>query len=235
MRAFRALIFATDMVFSRWQKSRHDDGLDQSRDPRSLRRNPLVWVAVIGAIVLYTQTDGNSLFGNLSDAQPEAIHLSDVGGPFTLTDHTGQRVSDQDFRGSFMLVYFGYSYCPDVCPTDLLVMSHAVNMLGDAGEKVQPIFITVDPARDTVASLADYVPNFHPRLKGLTGSEAEINAATRAYKVYFKLGEEKEAPDDYPTEHTEIIYLMGPDGEFLDHFQHGRQPAEIAQLIGQYL
>ena len=235
MRAFRALIFATDMVFSRWQKSRHDDGLDQSRDPRSLRRNPLVWVAVIGAIVLYTQTDGNSLFGNLSDAQPEAIHLSDVGGPFTLTDHTGQRVSDQNFRGSFMLVYFGYSYCPDVCPTDLLVMSHAVNMLGDAGEKVQPIFITVDPARDTVASLADYVPNFHPRLKGLTGSEAEINAATRAYKVYFKLGEEKEAPDDYPIEHTEIIYLMGPDGEFLDHFQHGRQPAEIAQLIGQYL
>ena len=95
--------------------------------------------------------------------------------------------------------------------------------------------ITVDPARDTVTSLANYVPNFHPRLKGLTGSEAEINAATRAYKVYFKLGEEKEAPDDYPTEHTEIIYLMGPDGEFLDHFQHGRQPAEIAQLIGQYL
>jgi len=235
MRAFRALIFTGDMVFSRWQKRRHDDGLDQSRDPRSLRRNPLVWVAVIGAIVLYTQTDGNSLFGNLNDAQREAIHLSDVGGPFTLTDHTGQRVSDQDFRGSFMLVYFGYSYCPDVCPTDLLVMSHAVNMLGDAGEKVQPIFITVDPARDTVASLADYVPNFHPRLKGLTGSEAEINAATRAYKVYFKLGEEKEAPDDYPTEHTEIIYLMGPDGEFLDHFQHGRQPAEIAQLIGQYL
>ena len=223
------------MDFFRWQKPRHDDGLDQSRDPRSLRRNPLVWVAVIGAIVLYTQTDGSSFFGNLNDAQLEATHLSDVGGPFTLTDHTGQRVTDQDFRGSFILVYFGYSYCPDVCPTDLLVMSHAVDMLGDAGEKVQLVFITVDPERDTVASLADYVPNFHPRLKGLTGSEAEIATVAQAFKAYFKHGEERDAPNDYSVEHTEIIYLMGPDGEFLDHFQHGRRPAEVAQLIGQHL
>ena len=223
------------MDFFRWQKPRPDNGLDQSRDPRSLRRNPLVWIAVIGAIVLYTQTEDNSLFGNFTDAQNPKVQLNDVGGPFTLTDHTGQRVSDQDFRGRFMLVYFGYSYCPDVCPTDLLVMSHAVDMLGDAGERVQPIFITVDPARDTVASLANYVPNFHPRLKGLTGSEAEIAAAARAYNAYFKLGEEKEAPDDYLVEHTEIIYLMSPDGEFLDHFQRGLRPAEIAQLIGQHL
>ena len=235
MRPPGARIFATDMDLFRWQKPRQDDGLDQSRDPRGLRRNPLVWVAVIGAIVLYTQTDGGSLFGNLNDAQQEAIHLSDVGGPFTLTDHTGQRVSDQDFRGSYMLIYFGYTYCPDICPTDLLVMSHAIEMLGDSGKEVQPLFITVDPARDTVASLADYVPNFHPRLKGLTGSEAEIAAAAEAYKAYFKLGEEKEAPDDYPVDHTDIIYLMGPDGEFIDHFQRGRRPAEIAQLIGQHL
>ena len=79
------------------------------------------------------------------------------------------------------------------------------------------------------------MPNFHPRLKGLTGSEAEIAAAAEAYKAYFKLGEEKEAPDDYPVDHTDIIYLMGPDGEFIDHFQRGRRPAEIAQLIGQHL
>ena len=222
------------MDFLRWQKPRHNDGLDKYRDPRSLRRNPLVWVAVIGAIVLYTQTDNNSFFGNLNDAQLEANQLGDIGGSFTLTDHTGQRVTDQDFRGSFMLVYFGYSYCPDVCPTDLLVMSHAVDMLGDAGEKVQLVFITVDPARDTVSSLADYVPNFHPRLKGLTGSEAEIAAAALAYKAYFKIGEETETADDYSIKHTEIIYLMGPDGEFLDHFQNGR-PAEVAQLIGQHL
>ena len=230
-----ALIFATYMDLFRWQKPRHDDGLDQSRDLRSLRRNPLVWIAVIGAIVLYTQTENESLFGNMNDAQKEVIYPTDVGGPFILTDHNGQRVSDKDFHGSFMLVYFGYSYCPDICPTNLLVMSHAVDMLGDIGARVQPIFITVDPARDTVESLAEYVQNFHPRLKGLTGSEAEVAMAAAAYKAYFKRGEEKEAPDDYPVDHTEIIYFMGADGNFLHHFQRGLRPAEIAQLMEQYL
>lgn len=229
------LIFANHMDLFRWQKPRHDDGLDQARGPRSLRRNPLVWIAVIGAIVLYTQTENESLFSNLNDAHKEAVQLTDVGGPFTLTDHNGQRVSDQDFRGSFMLVYFGYSYCPDICPTNLLVMSNALDMLGDVGEKVQPIFITVDPGRDTVESLAEYVQNFHPRLKGLTGSEAEILLVAEAYKAYFKRGEDKEAPDDYPVEHAEIIYFMDTDGNFLDHFQRDLRPAEIAQLMEQHL
>ncbi len=138
------------MDLFRWQKPRHDDRLDQARDSRSLLRNPLVWIAVIGAIVLYTQTENESLFSDLNDIHKEAAHPTDVGGPFTLTDHNGQRVSDKDFLGSFMLVYFGYSYCPDICPTNLLVMSHAVDLLGDGGGKVQPIFVTVDPGRDTV-------------------------------------------------------------------------------------
>jgi cytochrome oxidase Cu insertion factor (SCO1/SenC/PrrC family) len=235
MRACRALIFASDMDLFRWQKPRPDDGLDQSRDVRGLRRNPLVWIAVIGAIVLYSQTEDNSLFGNLNDAGSPKVQLNDVGGPFALTDHSGRRVTNEDFRGRYMLIYFGYSYCPDICPADLLVMGHAVDMLGEDGEKVQPIFITVDPARDTVASLADYVPNFHPRLLGLTGSEAEIASAARAYKAYYRLGDEKEGPDDYPVEHTDYIYLMGPNGEFLDHYQRGLRPAEIAQLIGRHL
>ncbi len=234
MRPPGALIFTNQMDFLRPQRPRHGEDPGSPRGPRGLRRNPLVWVAVIGAIVLYTQFDG-SLLGNLDDAQRQAFHLNDVGGPFALTDHHGRAVTEQDFRGRYMLVYFGYTWCPDVCPTDLLVMSQAVDLLGEAGEQVQPIFITVDPARDTVESLAKYVTNFHPRLTALTGSEAEIAAAAEAYKVYFRKGEEGEAADDYTVDHTDIMYLMGPDGEFLEHFQRGSRPVEIAQFIGQYL
>ena len=234
MRPPGALIFATQMDFLRPQRPRHENDPGTPRDSRSLRRNPLIWVAVIGAIVLYTQTDG-SLFGNLDDARRQTINVTDVGGPFTLTDHHGRAVTEQDFRGHYMLVYFGYTWCPDVCSTDVLVMSQAVEMLGEAGAEVQPIFITIDPARDTVESLAKFVTNFHPRLTALTGSATEIAAAAEAYKVYFQKGEEGETADDYLVEHTDIMYLMGPDGAFLDYFSHGERPVDIAQLIGQYL
>jgi len=234
MRPPGALIFTSQMSFFRPQRPRHENDPGNPRDLRSLRRNPLVWVAVIGAIVLYTQTDG-SLFGNLDDAQRRQAHLTDVGGPFTLTDHHGRAVTEQDYRGRFMLVYFGYSWCPDICPTELLVMSQAVDLLGDAGEQVQPIFITIDPARDTVDSLAKYVVNFHSRLTALTGSEAEIGTVADAYKVFYKKGEELESPDDYLVDHTDVMYLMDPDGIFLEHFQRGLRPVEIAQMIGQHL
>jgi cytochrome oxidase Cu insertion factor (SCO1/SenC/PrrC family) len=106
-----------------------------------------------------------------------------IGGPFALIDHTGQPRTDKDFRGKLLLIYFGYSYCPDVCPTDLQQIGLAVDRLGADGEAVQPLFITLDPERDTAAHLADYVPLFHPRLIGVTGSAEEIRRAALAYKV----------------------------------------------------
>ena len=234
MRPTRALIFTAQMDFLRPKKPRPDNDPGSSRDPRGLRRNPLVWIAVLGAIVLYTQMDG-SLLGNLDDAQRPVVQLTDVGGPFTLTDHHGRAVTDQDYRGRYMLIYFGYGWCPDVCPTELLVMSQAVDLLGDAGAQVEPIFITVDPARDTVESLANYVVNFHPRLTALTGSEAQISAVAGAYKVYFAKGEELDAVDDYVVDHTDIMYFMGPDGALLEYFQTGGRPVDIVQTIGQHL
>lgn len=234
MRPPEALIFTAQMDFLRPKKSRPDNDSGFSRDPRGLRRNPLVWIAVLGAIVLYTQMDG-SLLGNLDDAQRPVVHLTDVGGPFTLTDHHGRAVTEQDYGGRYMLIYFGYGWCPDVCPTELLLMSHAVDLLGEAGEKVQPIFITVDPARDTVESLAKYVVNFHPRLIALTGNEAQISTVADAYKVYFSKGEELDAVDDYVVDHTDIMYFMGPDGALLEYFQTGRRPVDIAQAIGRHL
>ena len=151
-----------------------------------------------------------------------------VGGPFTLTDQHGKRVSEADFRGRFLLVYFGYSFCPDVCPTDLAAMAAAIDLLGPEGDKVQPIFITIDPERDTVERLAGYAPLFHPRLVALTGTADEIGHAAAQYRVYFEKSGEGA---DYLMNHSGIVYLMDPEGRFLTHFAQGTPPEEMAQKI----
>jgi protein SCO1/2 len=155
-----------------------------------------------------------------------------VGGPFTLTDQNGRRVSDADFRGRFMLVYFGYSFCPDICPTDLAAMAAAIDQLGPDGETVQPIFITIDPERDTVARLAEYAPLFHPRLLALTGTPEEIAKAAAEYRVY---AEKQGEGTDYLMNHSGIIYLMGPDGRFLTHFAQGASAEEMASKIREQM
>jgi protein SCO1/2 len=229
------------MNFLRLQRPRNDGsgpgpgGSGDPNDPRRLRRNPLVWIAVLGAIVLYTQYEGGGLPGTEDKEVHRIDQIVDVGGPFELTDHNGRAVSAESFHGQYMLVYFGYTWCPDVCPVDVLVMGQAIEMLGPVGEQVQPLFVTVDPARDTVSSLAKYATNFHPRLLALTGREDQVAAAAAAYKVYYGKGEEAESPDDYLIDHTNYMYLMGPDGAFLEVFPHGMRPAEVAQSIGQHL
>ena len=156
-----------------------------------------------------------------------------VGGPFALTDHTGKPRTDQDFRGKLMLVYFGFTNCPDVCPTDLQSIGLALEKLGAAGSAVQPLFITVDPARDTVDHLKDYVPMFHPRLIGLTGSAAAIDKAADAYKVYYAKAPLKD--NDYTIDHSAFIYLVGADGRYLGFFPPGTAPGSIAETIRQQL
>ena len=127
-----------------------------------------------------------------------------VGGAFALIDHTGAPRTDRDFRGKLLLIYFGFTYCPDICPTDLQNIGLAIDQLGAAGDKVQPLFITVDPERDTPEHLAQYVQMFHPRLIGLTGDSAAILAAADAYKVYYaKVPNER--GDDYTVDHTAFI------------------------------
>lgn len=143
-----------------------------------------------------------------------------VGGPFTLTDQNGKRVTDQDFRGKYMLIFFGYTYCPDVCPGELQVMSAALDELGPVGEKIQPIFISIDPARDTPETMKLYVSNFHPRMVGLTGSDADIAAVAKAYRVYYAKAKGAENSPDYLMDHSTILYLMGPDGKFVKHFTY---------------
>jgi protein SCO1/2 len=157
-----------------------------------------------------------------------------IGGPFTLTDQNGIVRHDSDFRGKLMLVYFGYTYCPDVCPATLNTMTAAMDKLGASGAAVQPIFITVDPARDGVAQMKSYVANFTPRLLALTGTPAEIAVAAKAYRVYFQPVKGEDA-DDYSVDHSAFVYLMGRDGRYLAHFAPDIGADQMAAAIKKYL
>jgi len=156
-----------------------------------------------------------------------------IGGPFALVDQTGTPRTDKDFRGKLLLIYFGYSYCPDVCPTDLQQIGLAVDQLGAAGGAVQPLFITLDPERDTVTHLAEYVPLFHPRLIGLTGSAEQIRHVALAYKVYYA----KYPPDspDYVIDHSSFVYLVDEAGQYIGFFPPGTTADRMIEIIRTHL
>jgi len=158
-----------------------------------------------------------------------------IGGAFTLVDQNGQTRRDTDFRDKFMLVYFGYTFCPDVCPTALQVMTLALDELGDKAADVQPILITIDPERDTVERLKSYAANFHPRLLALTGSPQAIAAAAHAYRVYYAKSKGHDSGPDYLMDHSSVIYLMGRDGQYLTHFTHTTDAEGMARGIRKYL
>ena len=151
-----------------------------------------------------------------SHSAPAPLAGASMGGPFTLTDQYGRRVSDRDFAGKYRLIYFGYTFCPDVCPVDMQVLGAGLRRfeVEDAARaaRVQPIFISVDPARDTPAVLARFVAAFHPRLIGLTGSEAEIAQVTREYRIFYQRGEASPG-GGYMVNHTRMAVLYGPDGQ----------------------
>jgi len=154
-----------------------------------------------------------------------------IGGPFELIDHTGRARTDRDFRGKLMLVYFGFTYCPDICPTDLQAISLVLDKLGQDADSVQPLFVTVDPERDTVQHLAEYVPLFHSRLIGLTGSADAVRRAADAYKVYYAKVDPGKAASDYTIDHTAFIYLMDRGGNYLGFFPPGTSADRMVEII----
>jgi cytochrome oxidase Cu insertion factor (SCO1/SenC/PrrC family) len=158
-----------------------------------------------------------------------------VGGAFTLTDNSGKRVTDQDFHGKYTLVFFGFTSCPDICPAGLQLIAGALVKLGTKAQRITPIFISVDPQRDTPEKLAAYVKNFDPRLVGLTGTPEEIAAVAKAYKVYYAKVPSKERPDDYTMDHTSIIYVMDPKGEFVTHFTPSTSVNDMAAKLDKIL
>lgn len=140
-----------------------------------------------------------------------------IGGPFSLIDQNGQRRSDADYRGHFMLVFFGFTNCPDVCPTTLAMLADVLNKLGSKADNVVPIFVSVDPERDTPKVLKSYLSSFGPRFVGLTGTSDEVANAAHVYRVYYQKASLDEG--GYTMNHSSIIYLMGPDGKFVSHYE----------------
>lgn len=189
----------------------------------------------VGAVAAIAVVPGGARERLLPTAGMRSVGQALVGGPFTLTDQNGKRVTEQDFRGKLMLIYFGFTYCPDVCPTALQVMAAALDKLGPKGERITPVLISVDPERDTPAQLAQYVKSFHPRLVGLTGSPQEVEAVAKAYRVYFKKVADPKSTAGYTMDHSSIVYVMGPDGQYRAHFTHATSPDVMAERLARLL
>ncbi|MGY6628740.1 MAG: SCO family protein [Oceanicaulis sp.] len=177
------------------------------------------------------------------DAPPRAAPVrtsgeAQIGGPFTLINHHGETVTEADFAGRPMLIYFGFTYCPDVCPASLQVMGAALEQLSeDARAEFQPILVSVDPERDTPELLAQYItaPAFPENLTGLTGTLDQVRNAARAYRVFFARVEDDGVSSDYTVDHSSIIYLMDREGRFVEIFPHGTAPSVIASRLQAFL
>ncbi len=158
-----------------------------------------------------------------------------IGGPFSLTDAEGRSVTDRDLRGRYLLVYFGYTFCPDVCPTTLNTLASALSDMGPEADRLTPVFITVDPWRDTPKVIRDYVTAFSPRLRGLTGTPSQIEAVEREYRVYAARHVTGPGPNDYSMDHTSLLYLMDPRGRFVAVIRADQTPAGMAADIQSHL
>lgn len=189
------------------------------------RRFSLIMASV--AVALAIGLSVGLLFGERSGG---GSGKAAIGGPFELVDHTGRTVTEANFEGQYTLVYFGFTFCPDVCPTELQAMSVALDLLGEEAEAVTPIFITVDPERDTVELMARYREHFHPRLQALTGSSTQVAAAARAYRVYYARVED-ESSTEYLMDHSAYVYLMDRNGEYLKHFAPNTPPEGYVEAI----
>jgi len=195
---------------------------------------PTVWIYIL--IAVFSCLAAAPLQAQEPSQEQAQALSSSIGGRFMLEDHNSQIVTDQDFQGRFLLITFGYTYCPDICPTNLVNMTAALNDLGERAAKIAPLFITVDPARDTAAVLRDYVSNFDDRIIGLTGPQPMIDSVTERYKVVSDVHKPKNWNDgDYLVDHTASIFLMAPDGSFLVKFAHGMPPADMAKRIADFL
>lgn len=190
----------------------------------------LLLAAIAAGLALWRLGDREPALGRVVSSG----HIA-VGGPFQLIDQNGRPVSDRDLHGRYALIYFGYSFCPDVCPTTLAVMADALDRLGPAADRIVPVFITVDPARDTPKVLKSYMAAFGPRFVGLTGSPAAIAEAEKAFHVYARKRPPDGAPGGagagYAVDHSSVLYLMGPDGKPAGYYDDAIAPADLAASL----
>ncbi len=189
----------------------------------------LVLAAFVGGLVIFSA----AIFLVAGRSPVQAPAPSAIGGPFQLVDHNGQTVTDADLKGRPFLVFFGFTHCPDICPTTLFEVSEILGKLGNDADRMNALFVTVDPERDTADKLKDYLSSFHPRLKALTGDAAAIAGMEKTYRVY-----SKKVPLDgggYTMDHTSLVYLMDKDGRFVAPFNMKRTPEDAAAELRRYL
>lgn len=158
-----------------------------------------------------------------------------IGGSFTLTDAKGQPFGSESLKGKYSLVFFGFTHCPSICPTALATLTQALNALGDKASAITPVFITVDPERDTPEVMAEYASHFHPSLVALTGTPEQIQAVVKEYKVYASKQATQDDADGYTMDHSGYLYVMDKNGRYVTHFAHDIAPDELAQRLAPYL
>jgi protein SCO1/2 len=196
------------------------------------RRAVLIFAA---AILLLAAGLGGYAWTIRQAAQPQGSGVALVGGPFSLTDQDGRRVTEKDFLGRYMLVFFGFTYCPDICPTELQNISGALDAMGPDAAKFTPVFITIDPERDTPDAMGKYLTSFHPSFIGLTGTAEQVAKAAGAYRIFYSKEVPPDAPDAYTMNHSGYVYLMDCQGRYIRHFDAGTSGADIARALKDLL
>ena len=194
---------------------------------RSTSATALATVAFFAVMTL--SIGGPGVYAESKVSTTGSAKVFHIGGPFELIDHSGRAVTDEFYRGKYLLISFGYTSCPDICPTTLLEISTTLNRLGVDARKIQPLFITLDPERDSPQVLAEYVANFHPQITGLTGTADQVAAAAKAFRTYYR--KKVLTDEDYVVDHSTITFLMAPGGRYLTHFAFGTPPEIMARRI----
>jgi protein SCO1/2 len=194
------------------------------------RRGWIVIAAALAAVGV------GAIFGFLIPVTDPKSELNQpaFGGPFELFDQRGITVTDKNFAGRHMLIFFGYTYCPDVCPLTLQNVHQALDQIGKRADNVVPVFVTIDPDRDTIEVLRDYAAHFHPRQVALTGSAEQIKAVARAYGVYYGRARDS-GTSEYLMDHSSLVFHIGPDGRYVSHFRGGLTADEIARHLRRHL
>ncbi|KIZ04783.1 Synthesis of cytochrome c oxidase [Monoraphidium neglectum] len=194
----------------------------------------LVGVAAFLGVVAFAQHTAKERVDDMMKRSQKVVGKAAVGGPFALTDQDGQPFTHLNLLGHWNVLYFGFTFCPDICPDELEKLAEAIDIVErDAGEKLQPVFITIDPERDSPQKVKAYVREFHPRLIGLTGTPEAIKAVSKAYRVYFH--KTTDDPDDYLVDHSIITYLIDPNGDFVTFYGKNFDAPGLAASIGQHI
>lgn len=198
-------------------------------DDKRLKRIFLVTISALclAALIAFIQVRIETTNAARTDVVAE-----DFGGPFTLTDHTGKKVTEKDYNGQWRLMYFGFTFCPAICPTELAKMTKALNAVGDKANKITPLFITIDPERDTVDVMKGYVASFHPRLIGLTGTAEQIKKVAKEYKIYYAKVDDP-AMTEYTMDHSSFIYFIDPDNNLRAIIRAGDDAGVLAEAINK--